>query len=68
MLRVFREGDKFMTQATGQNKIEIFAEQDGTFSPRTFEAKLTFLKDAAGTVNSVKLTQGGRETIGKKIN
>ncbi|HET9524893.1 MAG TPA: serine hydrolase [Pyrinomonadaceae bacterium] len=67
VLRVFREGDKFMTQATGQNKIEIFAEQDGTFSPRTFEAKLTFLKDAAGTVNSVKLTQGGRETIGKKI-
>ena len=67
VLRVFREGDKFMTQATGQNKIEIFAEQDGTFSPRTFEAKLTFLKDAAGTVNSIKLTQGGRETIGKKI-
>ena len=67
VLRVFREGDKFMTQATGQNEIEIFADADGSFSPRTFPAKLTFIKDADGKVTSVKLTQGGRETIGKKI-
>jgi hypothetical protein len=67
ILRVFREGEKFMTQATGQNEIEIFAEADGSFSPRTFPAKLTFIKDEDGKVSSVKLTQGGRETIGKKI-
>ncbi len=67
VLRVFREGEKLMTQATGQNQIEIFAEADGSFSPRTFPAKLTFIKDADGKVTSVKLTQGGRETIGKKI-
>jgi CubicO group peptidase (beta-lactamase class C family) len=67
VLRVFREGEKFMTQATGQNVIEIFAEPDGSFSPRTFPATLTFIKDADGKVTSVKLTQGGRETIGKKI-
>jgi len=67
VLRVFREGEKFMTQATGQTVIEIFAEPDGSFSPRTFPAKLTFIKDADGKVTSVKLTQGGRETVGKKI-
>lgn len=67
VLRVFREGDKFMTQATGQQQIEIFAEPDGTFTPRTFEAKLTFIKDADGKVTAVKLNQGGRETVGKKI-
>jgi CubicO group peptidase (beta-lactamase class C family) len=67
VLRVFRNGDKFMTQATGQNEIEIFANDDGSFSPRTFPAKLTFIKDADGKVTSVKLNQGGRETIGKKI-
>ena len=67
VLRVFREGEKFMTQATGQNQIEIFADADGSFSPRTFPAKLTFIKDADGKVTSVKLTQGGRETVGKKI-
>ena len=67
VLRVFREGEKFMTQATGQNQIEIFADADGSFSPRTFPAKLTFIKDADGKVTSVKLAQGGRETVGKKI-
>ena len=67
ILRVFREGDKFMTQATGQNQIEIFPESDTTFSPRTFPAKLTFVKDAEGKVTSVRLNQGGRETVGKKI-
>jgi CubicO group peptidase (beta-lactamase class C family) len=67
VLRVFRDGDRLMTQATGQNQIEIFAEADGSFNPRTFPAKLTFIKDPDGKVTSVKLTQGGRETIGKKI-
>ena len=67
LLRVFREGEKLMTQATGQNQIEIFADADGSFSPRTFPAKLTFIKDTDGKVTSVKLAQGGRETIGKKI-
>lgn len=67
VLRVFREGDKFMTQATGQNQIEIFAESETTFAPRTIQAKLTFLKDAEGRVTGVRLAQGGRETVGKKI-
>ena len=62
VMRVFREGDKFMTQATGQNQIEIFPESETTFSPRTFPAKLTFVKDAEGKVTSVRLNQGGRET------
>jgi CubicO group peptidase (beta-lactamase class C family) len=67
VLRVFREGDKFMTQATGQEKFEIFAESETTFSPRAFNAKLTFVKDAKGKVTSVRLNQGGREITGKKI-
>jgi CubicO group peptidase (beta-lactamase class C family) len=67
VLRVFREGDKLMTQATGQEKFEIFAESETTFSPRAFEAKLTFIKDAEGKVTGVRLNQGGREINGKKI-
>ena len=67
VLRVFREGDKFMTQATGQPVFEIFAESETTFYPRAFEAKLTFIKDAAGKVTGARMNQGGRETQGKKI-
>lgn len=67
VLRVFREGEKFMTQATGQPAFEIFPESETTFSPRTIKAKLTFLKDAEGRVTGVRLDQGGRQTEGKKI-
>jgi tetratricopeptide (TPR) repeat protein len=67
VMRVFREGDKFMTQATGQPVFEIFPESEATFSPRAFVAKLTFVKDADGKVTGIKIEQGGREINGKKI-
>ncbi len=67
ILRVFREGEKLMTQATGQGAFEIFLESETVFSPRGFNAKLTFLKDADGRVTAVRLDQGGRQTEGKKI-
>ena len=67
VMRVFREGDKFMTQATGQEKFEIFAESETTFAPRAFNARLTFVKDAEGKVTGIRLTQNGKETNAKKI-
>ena len=67
VLRVFREGEKFMTQATGQGPIEILPTSETTFSPRTVAAKLTFVKDADGKVTGLILTQNGRDTNGKKI-
>jgi CubicO group peptidase (beta-lactamase class C family) len=67
VLRVFREGDKFMTQATGQPAFEIFPESETVFSPRAFPAKLTFMKDADGKVNALRIDQGGRVTNGKRI-
>jgi CubicO group peptidase (beta-lactamase class C family) len=67
VMRVFREGDKFMTQATGQPAFEIFAESETTFSPRAFAAKLTFVKDANGKVTGISIDQNGRVTQGKRI-
>src|SRR5829696_2946962 len=67
VMRVFREGDKFMTQATGQPVFEIFPESETTFSPRAFAAKLTFVKDADGKVTGIRIEQGGRVTNGKRI-
>ena len=51
----------------GRPKFEIFPESETTFSPRAFSAKLTFVKDAQGQVTGVRLQQGGRDTLGKKI-
>jgi CubicO group peptidase (beta-lactamase class C family) len=67
IISIFREGDKFMTQATGQGKFEILAESETTFYPTAFSAKVTFIKDADGKVTGLKLNQGGREREAKKI-
>ena len=67
VLRVFREGDKFMTQATGQGQFEIFPESETVFSPRAFAAKLTFVKDADGKVTGIRVDQNGRVMLGKRI-
>ena len=67
VMRVFREGDKFMTQATGQEKFEIFPESETTFYPSAFAAKLTFVKDATGKVTEIKIDQNGRVTLGRRI-
>jgi tetratricopeptide (TPR) repeat protein len=67
VLRVFREGDRFMTQATGQPVFEIFADSETTFHPRAFAAKLTFVKDADGKVTGLLIDQNGRITNGKRI-
>ena len=67
VLRVFREGDKFMTQATGQGVFEIFSESETVFYPRAFVAKLTFVKDADGKVAEIRIDQNGKVTVGKRI-
>ncbi len=65
-ITVSRKGTQLFTQATGQGKIEIYAESETIFFPTVVEAKLSFqIKD--GIVESLTLFQGGQEIIGKKI-
>lgn len=68
VMKVFLEGDRLFTQATGQDKFEVFPESETTFSPREFKAKVTFVKDSEGKVSGIKLNQNGREVLGRKIN
>jgi len=67
ILTVTKEGDKLITQATGQGKIEIFAESETKFYPKVMEAKIEFVKDEAGKVSKLILNQGGRTMEAKKI-
>ncbi|QJR15804.1 serine hydrolase [Usitatibacter palustris] len=66
-IRVFREGNRLMTQATNQGPVEIFAEatQDHFFV-KAFEAQLVFKRGSFATVESLTLIQGGRELAAKK--
>jgi CubicO group peptidase (beta-lactamase class C family) len=66
-LTITLEGGQLMSQATGQQKAEIYPESETKFFLRVADAQITFVKDAAGKVTHLILHQGGRDTPGKKI-
>jgi len=63
-----RDGEKFMTQGTGQPAFEVFAESETRFFPKAFEAEVEFVKDAAGKATGLILTQGGGRCPRKRSN
>ena len=67
VMTVSREGNRFITQATGQKPIEIFPLSETTFFPKQIEAEITFVKSADGTVTGLMLAQNGRRQMGKRI-
>lgn len=67
ILTFSREGDKFFTQATGQQKFELFAQTETDFFIEVVEAQVTFVKDDKGQVTHVVLHQNGRDQPAKKI-
>lgn len=66
-VKVYQEGEKLMTQATGQPAIELFPEGANKFFIRVVDATVTFTRDDKGTVTGLIIHQGGRDTPGKKI-
>ena len=67
VITFFRDGGKFMTQATGQPAFEIFPASETVFFLKVVEAEVEFVKDASGTVTGINLNQGGKKIFGKKI-
>jgi D-alanyl-D-alanine carboxypeptidase len=67
ILTVTLEDGHLMTQATGQNKLEVFAESETKFFLKVVDAQLTFGRDAAGTVTHVTLHQNGQDRKAPKI-
>ena len=66
VLTVTREGDRLMTQATGQSKIEIFPLSETEFFPKVVDARITFVRGADGKVDRLVLKQAGREMTGTR--
>ena len=65
IMTVTRQGNSLITQATGQQTIEIFPESEPRFFPKLMEATIVFEKDASGKVVALVLTQGGRDQRAK---
>ena len=59
ILTVTREGDHLFTQATGQEKVEVFPESDRSFFLKVVDAQITFETDSQGKATGLVLHQGG---------
>jgi D-alanyl-D-alanine carboxypeptidase len=66
VLTVTREGDKLMTQATGQEKFEIFPSSATEFFLKVVDAQLTFVVGPDGRAEQLILHQGGRDMPAKR--
>lgn len=67
VLTVSREGDKFMVQASGQPKLELFAETETKFFLTVIDAQMEFVKGADGKVTHMVFRQEGQVVEAKKI-
>lgn len=59
VLSFFREDDQLLTQATGQQKLELEPVSDSTFQVEKVNARLTFHLKEDGTAESLTLHQNG---------
>ncbi|WP_285059719.1 serine hydrolase [Pedobacter ginsengisoli] len=60
VLTITREGKKVYAQATGQSRIEAFAETSSKFFFKVIHANMEFVKDDRGKVTKMIFNQGGR--------
>src|SRR5262249_43946137 len=67
ILTVYREGDNFFTQVTGQEPVEIFAESDHKFFAPDVDAECTFIYDSQDRVAELELRQFGRNITAKLL-
>ncbi len=67
ILTVTREGNQLFAQMTGQPKFEIFPSSATEFFWKVVNAKIAFVKNAAGKVTKAVHEQGGRKQEVPKI-
>ena len=66
-IKITIEDGKLMAQATNQPKFELFPSSETDFYLKVVSAQVSFIKDGAGNVTGLTLSQNGRKTTGKKI-
>ncbi|MFL6245524.1 MAG: serine hydrolase, partial [Thermoanaerobaculia bacterium] len=61
IITITREGDRLFAEATGQSKVELFAETERDFFVREVDAQLTFVSDFTGHATKLILHQNGHD-------
>ncbi|MCP1843373.1 hypothetical protein ACVIHI_003708 [Bradyrhizobium sp. USDA 4524] len=66
-IRVTREGNRLFSEATGQERREIFATSDRKFFFKVVDAVLSFDTDGRNAAMQVTLHQEGTDHVGKRL-
>jgi CubicO group peptidase (beta-lactamase class C family) len=66
-IKVTTEGGRLFIQATGQPRVEVFAEKETEFFVKVVDAQITFVKDDSGKVAAMILHQNGVNPRGEKL-
>jgi CubicO group peptidase (beta-lactamase class C family) len=67
VLEVTREGDRLFSQATGQPRVEIFAESETEFFLKAVDAQLSFDLEGTGPAKGLVLHQGGHDHAARRL-
>lgn len=67
IITVSRDGERFLTQVTGQPQIQIFATSDQEFFAKAVDARLTFVTTGEGGATQLVLHQNGRDVTAPRI-
>jgi CubicO group peptidase (beta-lactamase class C family) len=67
VITVTNEDGKLMGVATGQSKFELVPTTDNMFSVKEVNAQVNFVKDDAGKVTGLILSQNGQKMPAKKV-
>jgi hypothetical protein len=64
---VTREGNRLFVQPTGEERAEIFPENETTFFAKGEPWRLVFVRDAKGLVTSMIFRQQGQDFVGARL-
>lgn len=67
VLDITKEGEKLMSQSTGQPKMELLPESEIEFFIKGFTAQFVFVRDGIGRVTKLIINQEGQRVTAKKI-
>ena len=67
-MEVYRDGDRLMTRATGQDEVEVYPSSETEFFLTIVDAQIEFVVDeATGLASSIIIHQAGMEMTGERL-
>jgi ketosteroid isomerase-like protein len=67
LLDITKEGEKLMSQTTGQTKMELLPESEIEFFIKGFTAQFVFVRDGTGKVTKLIINQEGQRVTAHKL-